>query len=74
MKHVVAIVAAVVLVVFAGVVVWYNRTALTIPILGFSGVCLTLALLLAIPSDAKAAMSALAPYIPLARGGSPPRE
>ena len=72
MKHLAAIVSAVILVAFAGVIVWYNRTALTIPLLVAAGSCLVLGLALAIPSDVRAALASLAPYVPMLRGGNTP--
>lgn len=72
MKHALALFAALILIGFAGVIVWFNRTALTIPLLSFAGGAIALAFLIAIPSDFKAAISSLAPYIPTVRGGQPP--
>ncbi|HEY9466487.1 MAG TPA: hypothetical protein VIR54_25500 [Vicinamibacterales bacterium] len=74
MRHVAAIVAALTLVAFAGVIVWYNRTALTAPLLIAAGSCLVLALALAIPSDFRAALASVAPYVPMMRGGNPPAD
>jgi hypothetical protein len=72
MKHALALIAAVILLAFASVVVWFSRTALTVPVLGFSGGCIALAFALAIPADFKTACTSVAPYIPVVRGSGPP--
>jgi hypothetical protein len=72
MRHILAIIAALILLGFAGVVVWYNRTALTTPILCFVGGSIAIAFALAIPADFKQAASTVATYIPVTRGGNPP--
>jgi len=72
MKHALALFAAIILLVFAAIVVWSNRTALTMPLLIFAGCCIALAFALAIPSDFKAALRSVAAYVPLARGGNLP--
>jgi hypothetical protein len=71
-KHALAFVAALILLLFAGIVVWSNRTALTMPLLVFAGACIAIAFALAIPSDFKQAIASVAPYIPVIRGGHPP--
>jgi hypothetical protein len=72
MKHVVLFVAALILLVFAGVVIVPNRHALTVVHLGFGGGCILLAFALAIPADFKNACATVAPYIPVIRGSAPP--
>jgi hypothetical protein len=73
MKHAVAFVIALALFLFAGCVVWFNRTALTVPLLGYSGGCLALACLIALPTDTKEALTTIGGLIPTlrARGGPP---
>lgn len=68
MKHVLLFLASAILLTFAGVVVWFNRTALTMTHLGFAGACILLAFALAIPADFKNACATVAPYVPLIRG------
>lgn len=72
MKHVVAFFLVVVLLIFAGVVLWSNRTALTIAHLSFVSVALAVACAIAIPTDFKNACQTIAPYVPMVRGGAPP--
>lgn len=72
MKHVVAFFFACVLLVFAGIVIWSNRTALTIAHLSFAGGAIAIAFAIAIPTDFKDACQTVAAYVPLVRGGQPP--
>ena len=67
MKHVVSGFFALVLILFAGVVVWSNRTALTVTHLAFAGGSLALGALLALGTDAKDALSTLAGVVPALR-------
>lgn len=69
MKHVAAFILAAVLVAFAAVIVWSNRTALTTPLLAAAGGCLAFALALAVPADFKCACSTVAQYVPLVKKG-----
>lgn len=72
MKHVFAFLLVAVLVLFAGIVLWSNRTALTIAHLSFVSVALAVACAIAIPADFKNACQTIAPYVPMIRGGPPP--
>lgn len=72
MKHLLVFAAAIILLAFAGVVVWSNRHALTMTHLGFAGGAIALAFALAIPADFKTAAGAVAAYLPVVRGGQPP--
>jgi len=67
MKHVLALLCAVVAVTFAGIIVWSNRTALTTTHLAFAGGCLAIAFALAVPADFKCACATVAQYAPLAK-------
>lgn len=67
MKHLAAAVLAIVLMLFAGVVIWSNRQALTVPILGFSGACLGASVIIALGTDGKEALTTLAGLIPTIR-------
>ena len=62
MKHVGLLFGALVCFVFAGVVVWYNRTALTTPLLLFAAGMVLFGFLLAAPANAKDAITTLAPF------------
>lgn len=66
-KHVILVVSAIVLLCFAGVVIWSNRHGPTMAQLGFAGVFVVLAFLLAIPADFKNALATAAPYVPMIR-------
>lgn len=72
MKHVVAFLFAIVLLIFAAVVIWSNRTALTMAHLSFAGGAIAIAFAIAIPTDFKNACETIAPYVPMVRGGPPP--
>lgn len=67
MKHVILLVGALILLGFAAVVVWSNRTTLTLPVLGFAAGCIAIAFGLAVPADFKDACSTVAPLIPAVR-------
>lgn len=68
MKHVVAYLFAFVLIVFAGAVIWFSRSNITLSHLCFAGGALALACALADLADFKQACETIAPYIPQIRG------
>jgi uncharacterized iron-regulated membrane protein len=72
MKHAIAFLIAIVLLVFAGVVLWSNRTALTMVHLSFVSGAVLIAVAIAVPADFKNACETIAPYVPMIRGGPPP--
>lgn len=71
MKHLVLIFFAIVCVAFAGCIVIPNRHALTLVHLCFAGGAIVLAMLLAIPADAKAALCTLTNCVQTVRGSLP---
>lgn len=70
MKQVGLIVGALILLGFAAVVIWSNRHALTTVHLAFSGGCIALAFMLAIPADFKNACESVASLLPAVRGNT----
>lgn len=72
MKHVAAAFLSIVLILFAGILVWSNRLAPSTPILGFSGFCIGSAILIALGTDGKEVLTTLAGFIPMLRGKGVP--
>ncbi|MFI5228387.1 MAG: hypothetical protein ACHQWU_04915 [Gemmatimonadales bacterium] len=72
MKHLAAGLFAAVFIIFAGVVVWSNRTALTTTHLVFAGLCLALGGALALGTDFKTAAATVVGFVPALRGKSEP--
>lgn len=64
LRHVLALLFAFAFFAVGGVIVWYNRTALTIPLLTAALVCFLLALALAIPANFKEIVVFVVPFLP----------
>lgn len=63
-KHALALLFALALFAVGGVIIWYNRTALTLTLLGAAGACFVVAMALAIPTDFKKVVVFIVPYLP----------
>lgn len=67
MKHIALVIAGLILLAFAGIVIWPNRHALTMMHLVFAGACIAVAYALALGADFKTACNDAASIIPAVR-------